>query len=378
MNIENSMLFSKVKGCLYGGAVGDAMGGPAEWHSPEEIKARYGEITDLVENWDGPTEIGKGDGRYTDDSHMVQLLSQTLIDHGDHLDAFAFLNRMVPKMAYEKRWVPERGREMPLVERLFYPEKWLYMRFLANADPRQAGVGNMVNCGAAMYAAPIGIVNACDPANAYREGIEVFSAHQHSYGLEAAAVMAACVAEAFKPTASVDSVVEVALSFAKDGTQKAIAAVVDCAQNLEDWRTAIKPLRDVMRQYDGSAEDGKGNRGNGTNNWTASRQHSIEELPIALGFLVVAQGDFEQTIFGATNYGRDNDSIAGMGGAIAGALGGFNVIRSNWVEQINSANRIDLHPLAIELTELTHQLQRAQFLAAQDRNQMFAEMLEGS
>ena len=101
---------------------------------------------------------------------------------------------------------------MLLVDRLFYPEKWLLMRLrLANADPRLGGVGNMVNCGAAMYASPVGIVNACDPVNAYREAIEIFSAHQWSYGLEAAAVMAACVAEAFRPTATVDSVVGTAL-----------------------------------------------------------------------------------------------------------------------------------------------------------------------
>jgi ADP-ribosylglycohydrolase len=105
---------------------------------------------------------------------------------------------VVPLISDEPRWLAERGQEMLLVDRLFYPEKWLLMRLrLANADPRLGGVGNMVNCGAAMYASPVGIVNACDPVNAYREAIDIFSAHQWSYGLEAAAVMAACVAEAF-------------------------------------------------------------------------------------------------------------------------------------------------------------------------------------
>ena len=154
MTESPDLLLKKVQGCLYGGAIGDAMGGPAEWHTPEEIRARYGYITDLVEGWDGPSDIGKGDGRYTDDSHMVQLLSRCYIEHGDHLDAHEFLRRIGPMIGMEQRWVPERGREMPLAERLFYPEKWLFIRWLANADPRYAGVGNMVNCGAAMYAAP--------------------------------------------------------------------------------------------------------------------------------------------------------------------------------------------------------------------------------
>src|ERR671921_561730 len=242
----DSLLLEKVRGCLYGVAIGDAMGAPAEWKMPPQIRERYGEIVDFVEPWDGPSDIGKGDGRFTDDTHMT----------------------------------------------------WVLMRLrLANADPRLGGVGNMVNCGAAMYASPVGIVNACDPVNAYREAIEVFSAHQWSYGLEAAAVMAACVAEAFRPTATVDSVVGIALDLAKEGTQRAIEAV-----------------------------------------------------PVAIGFLIVANGDFEQSIFGAANYGRDNDSIAGMAGGIAGALHGDGVIRPEWIAQVNAANKVDLDPLARDLT----------------------------
>jgi ADP-ribosylglycohydrolase len=245
---------------------------------------------------------------------------------------------------------------------------------LANAEPRLGGVGNMVNCGAAMYAAPVGIVNAGDPLGAYREAVDIFSAHQQSYGLEAAAVMAACVAEAFRPGASVDSVIDVALALAKDGTHTAITAVMERARKLDDWRTSIEPLRDVMRPYDGSAERGK-ERGDGTNNWRPSREHSIEELPIALAFLVVTGGDFEQSIFGAANYGRDNDSIAGMAGAISGALHGAQIIRPEWIQKINLANRIDLAPLAQELTALTYSLQQRQFAAAKERNEAFLTML---
>lgn len=373
--IETTRLYDKIMGCLYGGAVGDALGAPAEWYLPDQIQERYGYITDFVENWEGPSDIGKGDGRYTDDSHMVQLLSRCYVEEGGHLDAFSFARRIVPLIAEEDRWLPERGREMKLVERLFYPEKWLFMRLaLANAEPRQGGIGNMVNCGAAMYAAPVGIINAGDPRNAYREAVDMFSAHQQSYGLEAAAVMAACTAEAFSPNATVDSIIAVALSLAKEGTQQAIAAVVSAAREYSDWKAAIAPLREAIKPYDGAAEMPR-MRGQGGNHWQPSREHSIEELPIALGFLVVADGDYEGSIFGGANYGRDNDSIAGMAGAIAGALHGARAIRSNWIEQINQANRIDLKPLALDLTALTHRLQQSQHEAAQARNQAFTELL---
>lgn len=369
-----TVLFDKIKASLYGGAIGDALGAPAEWKLPPQIQERYGTITDFVEGWDGPSDIGKGDGRYTDDSHMIQVLSRMYVEAGTHLDSFSFAKRVIPLIAEEKRWVAEYGREMLLMERLFYPEKWLYMRLaLANADPRQGGVGNMVNCGAAMYAAPVGIVNAGDPLGAYREAADIFLAHQQSYGLEAAAVFAAAVAEALRPGATPDSVVDVALSLAKEGTHKAIAAVTERARQYTDWKEAIVPLREVMKPYDGSAELNT-MRGNGTNNWQPSREHSIEEVPVALGFLLVTKGDFESGIFGGANYGRDNDSIASMVGTLSGALNGTRVIRPNWMAQINSANRVDLVPLAEKLTELTLRLQQEQLQQAQARAAAFQQL----
>lgn len=373
--LTQSILYNKVLGCLAGGAIGDAMGAPPEGRDPEEIRERYGWITDLVEPWDGPSDIGKGDGRYTDDTHMIQILSQIYIDVGDHLDVYRFAQEIVPPIADQDRYVSERGMEMKLLDRLFYPEKWLFLRLrLANVDPRVGGLGNMVNCGAAMYAAPVGIVNACDPLAAYREAIEIFSAHQQSYGLEAAGVMAACVAEAFRPDASVDSIVDTALALAKEGTRTAIESVVDCARRQRDWRSAIGPLRDAMRPHDGAADDFH-NRGNGSNDWNPSRTHSIEEVPLALGFLVVCDGDYEESILGGANYGRDCDSIAGMAGSIAGALHGIGAIRSNWVKQVEGANRTDFSGPALALTQLVMSLQEEQSLKARRRGADFGNLL---
>jgi len=371
-----SLLARKVRGCLYGGAVGDALGAPAEGRRPEEILARYGgAIMDFVEPWLGPSDTIKGDGRYTDDTHMVQALSQLYLETGDHLNVFSFARGIVRLIADERRWIPELGREAPLIERLFYPEKWLLMRLrLANADPRLGGVGNMVNCGAAMYAAPVGIVNAGDPRAAYREAIEIFSAHQTSYGLEAAGVLAACVAEAFAPGATAESVVTTALSLAREGTRAAIEAVTTRARDFRDWRQAIAPLREAIRPFDGAAEVYR-DRGNGKDDWQPSRERSIEELPVALGMLLVADGDFEGSVLGGANYGRDNDSIAGMAGAMAGALHGDPAIRPSWIARINTANRVDFSALAVDLATMAHQLQQRQFEEADKRREAFAALL---
>jgi ADP-ribosylglycohydrolase len=89
----------------------------------------------------------------------------------------------------------------------------------------------------------------------------------------------------------------------------------------------------------------------------------------------VAGGDFEQSIFGAANYGRDNDSIAGMAGSIAGALHGTKAIRPNWMQQIDTANRVELKKYAEGLTALVVNLQRQQLAAAQARDAAFASLL---
>src|SRR5205823_12380887 len=154
-----------------------------------------------------------------------------------------------------------------------------------------------------------------------------------------AGVLAAAVAEAVRPGASVDSVVETCLAFAKDGTRAAIEAVVAAAAGIDDWRNGLVALREAFAPFDSVgaryAEPGLGAR-------TPSRLHAIEELPIALGLLVVTRGDYAETVLGGVNYGRDSDSIASMGGAVAGALGGSGALRRDWVDEVSRASRIDV------------------------------------
>ena len=71
-----------------------------------------------------------------------------------------------------------------------------------------------------------------------------------------------------------------------------------------------------------------------------SRLHSIEEVPIALGLLVATSGDYMETMLGGVNYGRDSDSIASMGGALAAALG--SEVPRPWIDEVGTASRIDL------------------------------------
>jgi ADP-ribosylglycohydrolase len=338
----------RATGALAGAAVGDALGGAAEGNSPADIQTRYGgHITGIVppfnEDWRNARPIApyhKGDGHITDDTLMTTALVEVYDRVRDHLDAHALADHLVPLLIGERRWIPELETETILLQRIFLAEKWLVARLhYGHIDPREAGVGNIVNCGAAMYAAPIGIANAGAPDGAYAEAIDVAGAHQSSYGREAAGVYAACVAEAMRPGASVSSVVEVALRLAKDGTRDAIESVTTAATLLDDWRTSISGIRSAVEPFD---TVGPNYRAPARDARIPSRTKSIEELPVALGMLVLAGGDYRETVLGAVNYGRDSDSIAVMGGSIAGALGGRAVVPDEWLTAVSEASRMDI------------------------------------
>lgn len=341
-------LLDRASGALTGAAVGDALGGAAEGNAPEAIQERYGGfITGIVPpflaDWRNARPIApyhKGDGHITDDTLMTNALVEVYGTVRDHLDAYSIAEHLVPLMIGDKRWIPELETEAILLHRVFLAEKWLVTRLhYGHIDPREAGVGNVVNCGATMYMAPIGIVNAGAPALAYSEAVDVAGAHQSSYGREAAGVYAAAVAEAMRPGASVSSVIDVTLQLAKDGTKDAIAAVVETASSCSDWRTSLSALRAAIEPFD---TVGPNYRAPARDARIPSRTKSIEELPIALGLLLVAAGDYRETVLGAINYGRDSDSIAVMAGSIAGALGGRSAVPTEWIDGVSEGSGFDI------------------------------------
>jgi ADP-ribosylglycohydrolase len=374
-------LEDKFAGCLIGGAIGDGIGTSTEGRTPQEIQARFGGwVEDFVPPF-GQKADGrhKGDGNISDDTLMVLALCRAYLAKGAQLEAHDMATFLLAEIVDKPVWLPEYGRSMPLVERLFYPEKYLLLRLrLASVNPREGGIGNMVNCGAAMYAAPVGLMNAGDPDAAYHRAVNVFSAHQYSYGLEAAAIMAACVAEAVRPGATVDSIIDTALRLAKDGTAKALAAVIgaarsapigDAASVQQHLRAAIEPFDTVKGGVQEFERAGA----------FPSQMHSIEELPLALAYLIVAEGDFTKAVLGAVNYGRDSDSIAGMVGAIIGAMVGKRGLPQRWAHEIATRNRVDFDAAAHDLYGLFQRDYQDAYRQAQRRHEELSALtLEAS
>jgi ADP-ribosylglycohydrolase len=343
-----SLLEQKATGALVGSAVGDAIGGAVEGWTPEAIRERHGGwVTGIVgpwyDDWRTARPIApyhKGDGHITDDTLMTHALVEVYDERRTHLDAYAVAESLVPKMLTGPRWVPELETDALLLQRVFLAEKWLVARLhYGHVDPREAGVGNIVNCGAAMYVAPVGIANAGDPEGAYAEAIDLAGAHQSSYGREAAGVFAAAVAAAMMPGATASSAVGAALALAKDGTRRAVEAVAAAVDGVTDWEQAIPLLRRAIEPYDTVGPD---YRDQSMDARRPSRTKAIEELPVALGFVLVSEGDVRRAVLGGTNYGRDADSIASMAGAITGALSGLSGVPADWAADIAAASKTDL------------------------------------
>lgn len=347
----------RVRAMLHGIALGDALGAPVEKLSAAQIRQRYGRVTRLDARWhkmDLPPEQRnhriRGNGIVTDDTLMTLALMDVYAEAARHLDAWDMADGMVRQIAWTPRWIPEMQRETNLLDRLFYPEKWIFQRHqLSGCDPRQGGIGNMVNCGAAMYIAPVGVVNAADPRAAYDEAIAFASGHQQSYGLEAAGVFAAAVAAAFVPGTSIGHIVETALGLAKDGTRAAIAEIAEAATLLRakgaSYDEVVARFHGIIGRYSPMGDDvnhAAAKAGVPTAAYQPSRLGAIEELPLALGFALFNDGDFRTSIEDGINSGRDTDSIGVMAGAILGVLHGEAVITEADRLTLDAANRLDL------------------------------------
>ncbi|WP_443064739.1 ADP-ribosylglycohydrolase family protein [Streptomyces sp. NBC_00588] len=376
---RQTSLEDRITAALVGAAVGDALGGPVEGYSPDQILERHGgRVHGIVGPWNGDdwrtarplAPYHKGDGHVTDDTLMTHALVRVYARVRDHLDAYAIADHLVPDLMTNPRWIPELETESLPLHRLFLAEKWLVARLhYGHADPREAGTGNIVNCGAAMYISPVGLVNAANPAGAYAEALDVAGAHQSSYGREAAGVLAAAVAAAATPGATPDSVVAAALALAKDGTRTAIDRVCEVASRHTDFESALVPLREAVAPYDTVGPD---YRDPSLGARRPSRLHAIEELPIALGMLLVSRGDYRHAVLGAVNYGRDCDSIATMAGALAGALG--SPVPEDWSKSVAEASRLDLWEPAAVLTRVTREIFERDVRRRRTHEAAFAEM----
>ena len=291
----NNLLHDKILGCLAGGLIGDAMGAPVEcWHY-EKIQREFGEINDF-------------NGAGTDDSAIKLILCEALIEHNGHATADEFAASFL--------------RNTKFAHLFYIPVKNMLCKLEDNLElPVHAGLGNQPSSSSAMAIAPMGIVNACNPRQAALETYGVaglIHAGSSSFCRDAACAVAAAVAEAMRPGAAVDAVLDASTAYLHKTSAAEMAGcireVLGLAKSLGDYKAfrAAFYERHLQRQL----------------------CDSRETVPCALALFYLAGGDPAKAVVYGANFGRDADTIATMAGAVAGAFAGASALPRAWLDKL--------------------------------------------
>ncbi len=324
---------SKYRGCLIGGAVGDALGYAVEFTGEEQIFQKYGKsgITEY--------ELDKsGKALFSDDTQMTLFTANGLLLHTEEVlknnkenayrDFFTYCYRCWYFTQGEEEWEEQEGEKSWLMH---VPE--LHSRrapgltCLSTFHSGKIGSVRMPKneskgCGGAMRVAPIGLY--LDEKNHSLEDVAKIAAeaaaltHGHDLGYIPAAVFAMIVSLAVnRDDLSMMEIVETALDevwyvfpeseFMKQ-FQELMNLALDLAANEEDDLEAIHHL-------------GAG--------WVAE-----EALAIATYCAVKYEHHFEKGVVAAVNHGGDSDSTGAIAGNILGAYLGIEAIPERYKENL--------------------------------------------
>jgi len=321
---DSETLFEeRVYGCLLASSIGNAMGSSTEGMQYWEIDERYPGGVHTV--------LNPGRLEAEDDNQMAMLLAETYLRRA---------GRPVMARHFGQTWYDRLNRDH------FYALCMgaAYDMIRAGWDPRITGHWAIVTGSTVMCMEPVGIYHVADPEFAEIDATAISYMYQRGTDVVAAAILAATVAEALTPDATVDSVCEAALRAAPS----------------EEWRTFDKRAFASPRAYIESCLA----VGEKYDDVFAVRKElyekcllyhcidPIELLGFSLAMFLVAQGDVRQAAVGGTNIGRDADTIAGRGAMLAGALNGPSGVPREWMALFQQESLDRIRANARRFTEL--------------------------
>ena len=303
-------ILSRYLGCLFGLAIGDALGAPVEFLILSQIRKEYGQtgIADFHEY------RGLKPGSYTDDTQMALATAQGCIEYGlnkqhkDPIDPTLFV--------YHEylRWLGTQ--DDPFQRRT--PGNTCLSALKSN---RMGSISKRINnskgCGGVMRTAPAGL--AFPSGEAFKWGAE-FAAitHGHPSGYLPAGFLSELIAWIMGGKSLSESIDLTLLELVKyDGYE----------ETLDKVRQALK-LADSVRGVDDSIKMiGEG--------WVGE-----EALTISLYCALRFQDDFRSAVLAAVNHSGDSDSTGSITGAILGTYLGIDAIPEKWVKGVENSDMI--------------------------------------
>ncbi|MBN3928895.1 ADP-ribosylglycohydrolase family protein [Streptomyces verrucosisporus] len=332
---------SRVRGCLLGGAIGDALGAGVEFDPLDAIRAAHGPqgVTDYVPAY------GRR-GAITDDTQMTLFTVDGLIRAHVRRDTGAWHPPTDVHAAYlrwaatQRDWGPdERRTEDGWLAR----QEWLYSRrapgracLTGLADSRMGTLDAPKNpdskgCGTVMRSAPFGLLVGWEPQLVFQLAAECAAqTHGHPTGYLAAGAFAVIV-HAVARGESLDAAVQRAL------------AHLAAHPGHEETTDALKGALGAVRQGPPTAERVE-SLGEG---WTAE-----EALAMGVYCALVAE-DVGHGLLLAVNHGGDSDSTGSVCGNLLGVMHGETALPPNWVAELEGrATILELaDDFAMEMTQ---------------------------
>lgn len=317
-------LLDKVYGCLIGGAIGDAMGAPAEdWHYTD-IRPTFGRIDTFLPQ---PARSRDGaPGQITDDTTLRHYMCLAIVRKG---------GRITPD-DYAEVWLSDLNPA-----RLFFTERIVVEKLKLGMNPWETGRGQPLADAAIMAVAPIGIINAGNPAQAYQDGFNISSIHQDGIERDAAATAAAGFAAAFLPDATAANMLDAMYDQGTFDTRRLISIGRDLAARTGDVDRFTEDF--YLRYLDRSFPRPPG--------WVWDQDRTVsptsrEVLPIVAGLFELCDGEPEACISAGSSFGRDADTIATVLGGLSGALRGASAIPADWIAASEAANTAFFHEVS--------------------------------
>lgn len=310
------------RGCILGGAVGDALGWPVEFLSLNDIQRKYGPngIEDLQLNHKGESEI-------TDDTQMTLFTAEGIL-RSDTLNAMNMESDPVQEVfeAYE-RWLMTQGFHHDSSSRE-HSSSWLLddKRLHANRAPgntcisalkggvlgtRTKKINNSKGCGGIMRVSPGGLFYRKEEAFVLGADFAAIT-HSHPSGYLSAGALSffiACLVEGM-------------------GMDEAVLLTM---RELGNYKGHEECLEILVKAVKLSAEDmddllaipliGEG--------WVGE-----ETLAIAVYAALKYRNDFEKALLVSVNHDGDSDSTGAVTGNILGAYLGIGAIPERWLERL--------------------------------------------
>ena len=327
---SDSQLRSHFRGCLLGGAVGDALGAPVEFLDLDEIVKAYGEqgIRDYAPAY------GKL-GAITDDTQMTLFTAEAVLS----AHVTAVLQSQEPDFfraatSSYGRWLMTQENSR-LVSSGSAKASWLLQqkKLFSRRAPGttclsalQSSRGKVMRatndskgCGGVMRMAPVGMYFAHSLSrerhpdrllsSIFATGNDLAAiTHGHPSGCLSAGAFAVMISLVLVGNSLTDAIHAAKEELRKHPSHKETLAAIEKAESL---------VKSRPRERSALRELGKG---------------FVAEEALAMGvYCALGAGDFEDGVILAVNHGGDSDSTGSITGNLLGAAAGADAIPDRWL-----------------------------------------------